>query len=152
MEQTLVNQVIEKIKASQYQSNIARRILIWLIAKSENFTKPVVVSIYTTDNGKMFIFDEIAEETQKLVEEIDTCDDENNVSNLLKQIQEGENKMIISQHSGIFFEHNKARAFVADAIAGVNNNYHTIWIAPEVYDRNAEVIEFDLNEIEKVEL
>lgn len=60
MKQNHVDDVEKIITSHKTISNdFAKKILIWFFRQSENFTKPIAVSVYTQDPDKFQLFDEI---------------------------------------------------------------------------------------------
>lgn len=56
--QNYVQEAEEIIKSEKMISNdFAKKILIWFFRQSENFTKPIAVSVYTQDPDKFELFD-----------------------------------------------------------------------------------------------
>lgn len=151
MKTNMLEALVQEIKtSSEVKTDMAKKIILWLILKSENFTKPVVVSIYTTNEEKMSFFDKLAKDT---ADSIETLNSGSRLHSFMQEMQETKYPLRLHFHGGMLFEKGTARAFVlSDCIIGVNEDVYTLWISSKSYDKSVEIIEFNLDEIEKIEL
>jgi hypothetical protein len=156
----LTQELIEKIKRStEIESNIARKIIIWLIEKSQDLTKPVAVSIYTTQQEDMDAIEKIARDTANSISTIMYRN--HSLTHLYSFFQENKLDMCLSWATGIYVKNNGMKTFVKKSyeirkLNGEkifrNNEIFTIWVARKEEKYLAEVIDFNIQEINDITL
>ena len=142
-------------KSSKIKSDLAKKVIIWLLLKSQNGTKKVAVSIYPKAITEV-------EEIVKLAREVwEGVHDSSNV--LYEYLKSINTAMHFSQSGGMyvidkdinFYAHegsiiNKTGERV---LTNINESFTaTIWFSPKSIDHTSEVLVLDMKEVNAIEL
>ena len=150
--------LIQKIKnSSAIRTELAKKVIIWLVLKSENGTKKVVVSIYPKFKSEVKEMSELAKDVWDGVH--DNGDD-------FHQFFETINSpMRLSQSGGTFFVTKEINFFVHEGSILDKNGVRvgmlpeiytaTIWFAPRThdgFDYTATLLDLNMEEINAIVL
>lgn len=147
-----LEEVIEKIKRTpEIDDSIARKIIIWFLMKSENLTKTIATSIYTSGSTDMRMFDSLAAEVSYSIDRINRKDGKTKLSELLdlKSIY-----MYLTYRSGMYYLAGALPIFFEGDVSKGRLNKHplTLFFSSDSFDGKAELISFDLDEVNSIEL
>ncbi len=154
-----VQEAEEIIKSEKiiFSNDFAKKILIWFFRQSENFTKPIAVSVYTQDPKKFTLFDETNSTLHKA-----------NTSIMFAFFKRRNIKMYFTCRAGIYLCQGNLAGFVKIPVPAkgyprtsigvrthnvTNQEICTIFISPwEKSFRACEILDFNLEEVEAIEL
>jgi len=135
---------------SSTRTELAKKLIIWLIFKSDNCSKNVAVSIYPKSLSEYKEISKLANEVMK--ELLDQNDFFLTINS----------QMIFSQDYGIYLSAKGMKCFAKEGsiidkngseICSIDwRSVATIWLAQELEDHTSEVLELNMDEIHAIQL
>ena len=134
------------------KSELAEKVIIWFILKSEYGTKKIAVSIYPKNQAEVAAISKLAQEV------LETLHDNKQFIN--KMLASMESEMCFSQHVGMYMPGNKMFVHTGEIFDEQGNficntekyPVSTIWLSTKMIDNTAELLELNMTEINAVEL